>query len=207
MNSPLKERCRIFIVLLLFAGILIMVWPAAGQQGMPVPLSPAARAVIDRLASLGELPAGTWKMHEGDLAHGESLNLDESGWQAVAPDEKAPTVAGWFRQTFQVPETLHGYDLTGARIWFQFHASANGPMPEMLYFNGRRVAMGDDLEPIVLFDDAKPGDKAVVAVKLLETVDTKEFHGATLRIEFPESRPNPGDAWNIDPGTLDVPPA
>ena len=76
-----------------------------------------------------------------------------------APGEKAPTDAVWFRQTFEVPETLHGYDLTGARIWFQFHADANGPMPEILYFNGRRVAMGDDLEPIVLFDDARPGTR------------------------------------------------
>ncbi len=66
-------------------------------------------------------------------------------------------------------------------------------MPEILYFNGRRVAMGEDLEPIVLFDDARPGDKVVVAVKLLETVDTKEFRGATLRIEFPGNRPNPVD--------------
>ena len=66
-------------------------------------------------------------------------------------------------------------------------------MPEILYFNGRRVAMGDDLEPIVLFDDARPGDKVSVAVKLLHTVDTKNFRGATLRIDFPESRPNPED--------------
>ncbi len=66
-------------------------------------------------------------------------------------------------------------------------------MPEILYFNGRRVAMGDDLEPVVLFDDAKPGDKVTVAVKLLHTVDKKSFRGATLRIEFPESRPNPED--------------
>ena len=92
-----------------------------------------------------------------------------------------------------VPETLNGYDLTGARIWFQFHAEANGPMPEILYFNGRRVAMGDDLEPTVLFDQAKPGDKVTVAVKLLHTVDTKNFRGATLSIDFPEGRPNPED--------------
>jgi hypothetical protein len=88
---------------------------------------------------------------------------------------KAPNEAVWFRQTYEVPATLHGYDLTGARIWFQFHADANGPMPEILYFNGRRVAMGDDLEPVVLFDQAKPGDKVTVAVKLLHTVDVKTF--------------------------------
>jgi len=43
-------------------------------------------------------------------------------------------------------------------------------MPEIFYFNGRRVAFGDDLEPIVLFDKAKPGDKILVAVMLLHTV-------------------------------------
>ena len=59
----------------------------------------------------------------------------------------------WFRQTYAIPDTLNGYDLTGSRIWFQFHADANGPMPEILYFNGRRVALGDDLEPVVLFDE------------------------------------------------------
>ena len=98
-----------------------------------------------------------------------------------------------FARPIRCRDTLNGYDLTGARIWFQFHAEANGPMPQILYFNGRRVAMGDDLEPVVLFDKAKPGDKVTVAVKLLHTVDTKSFRGATLRIEFPESRPNPED--------------
>jgi alpha-mannosidase len=156
-------------------------------------LKPEAQSVIARLSALSKLPDGTWKMHSGDLAHGEAPKLDESSWQPVAPGNQAPNDAVWFRQTYTVPETLSGYDLTGSRIWFQFHAEANGPMPEILYFNGRRVALGDDLEPIILFDDARPGDKITVAIKLLRTVDKKSFRGATLRIEFPESRPNPED--------------
>jgi alpha-mannosidase len=152
-----------------------------------------SRSVLERLAGLRDLPEGPWKMHGGDLAHGEGVDVDESGWQTITPRSKAPNDALWFRQTVQIPDTLNGYDLTGSRIWFQFHASANGPMPQILYFNGRRVAMGDDLEPIVLFDSAKPGDKVTVAVKLLHTVDTKTFDGATLRIDFPESRPSPED--------------
>jgi len=159
-------------------------------------LHPQARNIVARLIALHELPGGTWKMHGGDLAHGEAVNLDESSWQAVALGAKAPNDAVWFRQTFEIPSTLYGYDLTGARIWFQFHANANGPMPEILYFNGRRVAMGDDLEPIVLFDSARPGEKTTVAVKLLHTVDEKTFMGATLRVEFPENRPNPEDLTN-----------
>src|ERR1035438_3223582 len=156
-------------------------------------LPPDSRAVIDRLSILHELPDGVWKLHAGDLAHGEAVDMDESSWQPIVGGSTASNDAVWFRQSYQVPETLSGYDLTGARIWFQFHATANGPMPQILYFNGRRVAMGDDLEPIVLFDNAKPGDKVTVAVKLLHTVDIKMFRGATLDVEFTESRPNPED--------------
>ena len=166
---------------------------AAEAVKVAATLPTESQAVLARLSGLHELPDGAWKMHGGDLAHGEAVGLDESGWQVIAMNGKASNDAVWFRQTYVVPETLSGYDLTGARIWFQFHAGANGPMPEILYFNGRRVAMGDDLEPVVLFDQTKPGDKMTVAVKLLHTVDVKTFQGATLRIEFPESRPNPED--------------
>jgi alpha-mannosidase len=172
--------------------------PASGQRGNEFTKATAllpqdSQAIVDRLGSLHELPAGTWKMHAGDLAHGEEVDLDDSGWATVALGAKAPNDAVWFRQTYQIPDTLNGYDLTGARVWFQFHANGNGPMPQILYFNGRRVAMGEDLEPIVIFDNAKPGDKVTVAVKLLHTVDVKTFRGATLRIDFPENRPNPED--------------
>jgi len=152
-----------------------------------------SQAVVTRLSALREMPDGAWKMHAGDLAHGEAAGLDVSGWEAIARGGKAPNDAVWFRQTYTIPDTLYGYSLTGARIWFDVRVSVNGPRPEILYFNGRRVAMGDDLEPIVLFDNAKPGDKVEVAVKVLHTVDVKTFEGAVLRIDFPESRPNPED--------------
>ena len=163
------------------------------SQRVSAQLPQQERAIVDRLLSLGQLPAGTWKMHAGDLAHGEAVTLDETDWQPVALMAKAPNDAVWFRQTIQIPDTLNGYDLTGARIWFQFHAEANGPMPQMIYFNGRRAAMGEDLEPIVLLDDARPGDKVVIAVKLLHTVDVKTFRGATMNIDFASGRPNPED--------------
>ena len=156
-------------------------------------LPPESRAVITRLTLMHELPSGPWKMHAGDLAHGEDPNLDDSNWATTNIPGEAPNDAVWFRQTYTVPTTLQGYDLSGSRIWFQFHAEANGPMPEILYINGRRVALGDDLEPVVLFDGAKPGEKVTVAIKLLHTVDKKTIRGATLKIDFPENRPNPED--------------
>jgi len=156
-------------------------------------LSPQSQKTIERLSSFENLPGDEWRYHVGDLAHGEDPSLNDSAWPEAGPRSKAPVEAVWYRRMIEVPKTLNGYDLSGSRIWFQFRANANGPVPEIIYFNGRRVALGDDLEPIVLFDQAKPGDKILVAVKLLQTVDTKTFASISMRIEFAKGRPNPSD--------------
>ena len=156
-------------------------------------LSSNSQTAVQRLSELDQLPADEWRFHAGDQAHGESPDLDDSSWKAVKPRLDVGQDAVWFRRSIEVPQTLHGYDLTGARIWLSFEAGANGPMPEIIYFNGRRVALGDDLEPIVLFDKAKPGEKILVAVKLLHTVDNKTFTGTELKVDFAEDRPNPED--------------
>ncbi len=197
MFSRLFIRHHIAYLAAILAATMVLVSQSGAQSPSEIAkieanLAPESRAVLDRLTSLNELPDGAWKMHSGDLPHGEALQVAESDWQTIAHGH-APKESLWFRQTFQVPASLHGYDLTGARIWFQFHAWANGPMPMILYFNGRRVAMGDDLEPVVLFDSARPGESVTVAVKLLHTVDVKTFQGATLKIDFPPNRPSPED--------------
>ena len=172
-----------------------------------VHLSDAAKAKLHTLETLTTLPAEDWRMHTGDLAHGESITLDDTSWQTVKAPYSGSTEATWFRHTVTVPRTLHGYDISGSRIWFQFRADANGPMPQIIYFNGRRVALGDDLEPIILDEPARPGDKIEIAVKLLHTVDIKRFRGATLRIEpivattaaQAAPRPNPAPQPNPAP--------
>ncbi len=163
-----------------------LTWQRAGD-------TPANRmeAVAQTLRSLMRLPADEWKTHTGDIAHGETVDLEDSSWKSIGPNSKGPNEAVWYRRWIEIPKTLHGYDLTGSRIWFVFQDDANGPATQLIYFNGRRVAMGDELEPIVLFDPAKPGDKILVAVKILQTVDQKHITGANLRIEFPGGRPDP----------------
>ena len=166
----------------------------AEQAGQIVKsLSSQSQGVVTRLTELNRLPADEWRYHAGDIAHGEAPDLADSSWPVAKRGTVTSEDAVWFRRLIEIPQVLHGYDLTGARIWFSFEADANGPMPEIIYFNGRRVALGDDLEPIVLFDSAKPGDKVLVAVKLLHTVDKKTFGGTELKIDFAENRPNPED--------------
>ena len=63
----------------------------------------------------------------------------------VSPDLPGSSHAAWVRSD---RARASGFSST---------PTANGPMPQILYFNGRRVAMGDDLEPMVLFDQATTG--------------------------------------------------
>lgn len=195
---------RMMIRLVSLALVLLASSSSFSQSFTPVRelknLSPEAVEKLHRLETLNALPVGQWRMHAGDLAHGEEVGLDDKGWALVGPQSKAPLDAVWYRREVEVPKTLNGYDISGSRVWFQFRSTANGPMPEIIYFNGRRVALGDDLEPIVLFEPARPGEKVLIAVKLLRTVDEKTFEGVRMRVEPVASgqagaggRPSPED--------------
>ena len=178
---------------LLGSGCTLAAQTASTATPKPYQFSSQAQAIVTRLASFDTLPAKTWQYHVGDVAHGERSDLDTSSWQTVHAPFKAPHEAVWFRRWFEVPKTLNGYDLTGAQIWFSMRAYANGPIPVILYYNGRRVAMGNDLEKQLLFASAKPGDRILVAVKLLATQDDKFIRGANIQVIFPSNRPNPDD--------------
>ena len=165
--------------------------PAGSTDSLTVP----AKQVIERLGQLNNLPAGQWRVHAGDLPHGESPDLDDSSWPVAKVDSEYSSDALWFREWIDVPANFHGYDLTGARIWFRFQARAvgTGGLTEIVYFNGRRVALGESLERLVLVDGAKPPERILVAVKLLATDGIKRFQGAQHQIEFAQGRPNPQD--------------
>jgi len=94
-------------------------------------LPKTAVAVLGNLSELNTLPAGKWRVHTRDIAHGESTSLDDASWHVTASNKNFPAEAVWFRQWVEVPAKLHGYDLTGARIWFDFSATTNGAVAVM----------------------------------------------------------------------------
>ena len=67
----------------------------------PKDLSPAEVSTLEHLHQLSMLPDGPWRMHEGDLPHGESSTLDDSSWTTVTGDPQKPAVEGkgavWFQ--------------------------------------------------------------------------------------------------------------
>jgi alpha-mannosidase len=189
---PVLRLVLIIVFVMLYRGNALAQTPAQTDSALAA-LSPQSRAAIEQLASLRALPEGEWRFHVGDLPHGEAIDLDDAAWDVRKPGSTAPAETVWYRRLIEIPANLNGYDITASRIWFSFQADVNGPMTQIVYFNGRRVAMGEELEPVILCEACKPGEKILVAVKLLKTVDIKVFTGVSLPMEPPAERPRPED--------------
>lgn len=153
------------------------------------------QALIPQLFALDWLPQPQWKMHIANLPRGETVDLDDSAWKGVKTPSQDPADALWYRAWIGVPRNVGGEEITGAKIFFHINAKADGLGPTIIYFNGRRVAMGDDLEPIILFDASKLGDRVLVAVKLTRSTQPKHFEGADLRIVRDSGQPNSETLW------------
>ena len=189
----------------MFIVLLFGIHPATlhAQRRQPETwLSQSETAVLAQLSSLEQLPAGEWQVHGGDIPHGEDVDIDGSTWKPAATSD-SPANAVWFRRWVEIPKTLNGYNLTGARIYFNFTVNAirgNGPEAQgyqsttkIVYFDGRRVALGEDLEPIVLVEKAVPGQKILIAVKVLTAPPAKVSVRPFFRVDFAPNRPNPAD--------------
>src|SRR5215469_2478447 len=116
-------------------------------------LSPQGQAVMERLEHLGTLRTGDVRYFAGQNPNGASVNLDDSGWQTIQLPYKASPDPVWLRKWVEIPKTIGGYDPTGAKIWLR--EPTRGGVG--VYLNGKRVARGEDMEPLILFASAKPG--------------------------------------------------
>ena len=152
-----------------------------------------AQTTLNRLSDLDHLPSGTWRYHAADMPHGEDPNLDDSSWSVAESNRDLGTEAIWFRSWIEIPKSLVGYDLTGAAIWFHASIDSHLPLTQIIYVNGRRIAMGDNIEPVELLAHVNAGEKILVAVKALATVLPKRFNGTQITIHFSPDRPNPVD--------------
>jgi alpha-mannosidase len=199
----LKTRWHAFTDLwpLLIAGLIIcgaartacaqqigVTYSAAAQTESTLKsLSSASQAVMERLSKLNTLPVGDLRYFAGDVPNGASVDLDDSSWQTIQIPFTASNGEVWLRKWVVVPKTFNGYDPTGAKIWLE--EPTRGDVA--VYCNGQRLARGEDMEPIVLLNQAKSGDKFLLAIRLGKTNEPKRLRRMAFRIGFAPNRPNP----------------
>jgi alpha-mannosidase len=154
---------------------------------------------VARLDAMTTLPLSSWRYHDADIAHGEDPSLDDSDWKvtnltyserrvsdlATGPDQ------AWYRTTIELPPTVGGRDISGARLKLAVRFSKDG----RVFLNGGLVAQvdGRTLDPILITDKAVPGQKIQIAIKVPFHEEQGKFLGARIIVDHP---------GQVDPGVL-----
>ena len=176
---------------------LLAVGSGSAQQILPSQnASDPYKPTLDRLESLTTLPLSDWRFH-ADVAHPEEPSLDDSDWQTVKVGDKWSTGSRVLRRWVEIPEKIDGYAVQGARVKldlrFDFNWNNKGPVTIAVFSNGSLVSRGDDdmQQPIPLSENAQPGQKFLIAVRIDAPEVETEFHHARLTIDPAFGRPDP----------------
>ena len=190
-ENPMKRRI-VCALLALVTARLVSAQQSFPSQKATDPYQPT----LDRLESLVTLPLSEWRFH-ADVPHPEDSSLNDSDWETVKVGDKWSTGSRVLRRWIEIPEKLNGYGVLGARakldLSFDFMWNNKGPVMISGFSNGSLVSRGDDdmQQPILLTENAQPGQKFLIAVRIDAPEVETLFHHAQLRIEPAASRPDP----------------
>ena len=151
------------------------------------------KPLIDRLDSIVTLPLDEWRYH-ADVSHPEDSSLDDKEWPVVKTGEPWKTGPRVLRRRIEVPAALNGYSLRGTRIRLDLAVDSNDFVTVTVFSNGAMVSRtdADTLQPIVLTENAQPGDTFLVAIRIQAGENNTKMSASRLLITPPATRPDPG---------------
>lgn len=188
-----------FALFLLFSALLAIGPVAFCQSDTTDPNKPA----LDRLDSLTHLDESEWRWH-GDIPHPEDPSLNDADWSAWTvrnvPDRSAQNVnEHWkgtraFRRWVEIPEKINGYSIQGSQVRLDLRFRSSAGMMITIFSNGAVLYRGDDdnILPVLLTENAQPGQKFLLAVRVVAGDSAQsEFTHSEMTGDPPSSRPNP----------------
>lgn len=161
------------------------------------------KGVLDQLQSLSRQTESRWRFHT-DVPHPEDPTLKDSDWSTVIVKD-APTngdhseAESWagtrvFRRWIEVPEKINGYATEGSRVKLNLRFHSQSSVIITVFSNGATLYRGDDddIQPLLLSTHTTPGQKFLVAVRVVANDDQPStFTHSELSIEPPATRPDP----------------
>ncbi len=169
----------------------------AAQQPIPTPKTgDPYQPTLQHLESLTSLPLPAWRFHN-DIPHPEDSSVSDSAWETIKVGDKWSTGSRVLRRWIEIPEKIDGYAVQGARakldLSFDFMWNNKGPVMIAVFSNGSLVSRGDDdiQQPILLTENAQPGQKFLIAVRIDAPEVETLFQHAKLSFEPVVGRPDP----------------
>jgi alpha-mannosidase len=162
------------------------------------------KPTLDRLESLLKQKESEWRFH-ADIPHPEDPGLDDANWSSVTvrnvsgeggghADEQQFTGTNVFRRWIEIPEKINGYSTQGSRVLLNLRFGSPDDLMITVFSNTAVLYRGndDDILPVLLTEDAQPGQKFLVAARVVNKDGEKsEFFHSELIIQPPASRPDP----------------
>ena len=162
------------------------------------------KPILDRLESLTHQGEIEWRYH-ADIPHPEDLRIDDSGWSTwtvknvSGPGGQNLNEQRWagtrvFRRWIQIPEKINGYATEGSQVSLDLRFGSPGSLMITVFSNGAIVYRGNDdnILPMLLTENAQPGQKFLVAARVVAGEDVQsEFVHSEITIDPPPSRPSP----------------
>jgi alpha-mannosidase len=167
---------------------------------VPVPYKPT----LDRLETLTHQNEAEWRFHT-DVPHPEEPALNDSDWGLITvknvsgPGGRNANEEHWtgtrvFRRWIQIPEKINGYATRGSHVSVDLRFGSPGSLRITVFSNGAILYRGsdDDILPILLTENAQPGQKFLVAARVVAGDDVQsEFFRSELTIQPPGTRLDP----------------
>src|SRR5580692_4935694 len=178
---------------------LILLGASFGQTNTSDPYKP----VLDRLESLSRQSESEWRFH-ADIPHPEDPTVNDSDWAvykvknlptAKEQDEERWTGTRVFRRWIEIPEKINGYSTRGSQVRLNLRFTSPDTLAITVFSNGAILYRGndDDILPVLLTESAQPGQKFLVAARVVGPDDVQaEFFHSELNLQATSSRPDPG---------------
>jgi alpha-mannosidase len=162
------------------------------------------RPTLDRLQSLTCQDEARWRFH-ADIPHPEDPALNDADWGVLTVRNISEWGGGhaneerWsgtrvFRRWIQIPDKINGYATQGSRAWLDLRFGSPGSLTITVFSNGAILyrGSGDDIRPVLLTENAQPGQKFLIAARVVAGDDVQsEFFHSEFTIEPPNARPDP----------------
>lgn len=150
---------------------------------------------LKRLAAMVSDHITDWKTHPDNIPHAEDPALDDSSWAIEPPrsemrrGELTGEGAHWFRKLIEIPKTMGGYEIQGLPVKLNARVFSRTRGRVRVFVNGGLVEMteGNTQGPILLTDEAQPGQKFLVAAY---SPGPGGIVGS-LEVDYPPERSNP----------------
>src|SRR6202158_1305753 len=198
-----SERCFSMKRSALFS-LLVLVLPTAFAISQNSNAPDPYKTTLDRLDTLTRQAEPEWRFHT-DIPHPEDPGVNDADWGSITvknvsgPGGNNANGEHWqgtrvFRRWIQVPEKINGYATQGAQVSLDLRFRSREGLRITVFSNGAILYRGsdDDILPMLLTENAQPGQKFLVAARVVAGDDVQaEFVQSELTIQLPKTRPDP----------------